>query len=337
MLKKVGISSLWALTLVMSGCGSSTGESQLEIQQMLDKRYFTGVISKVESSAQSKDDYLTLGSAYMGKAGFTLSDVIGAFATSDSTQQGDAFANYVTTVVGEDPSPTAFSDLEKANLYYTKVVSDYCTSKTKVLSSSEEDICLYIGLALTTKAATTINLLSDNIGTFGTGEVDTKLQASACALQYTIDATQVSSQCTVTSKSNVTFEESKKTYGRIDVYVNGESNEFLLTNNNRETLLTVGFCPNDDFSKREDEKQSNYYPCPVNETAGSEDVTTGSVLVTTLNDGLDVVKNVAPAEMQESVEEFKCDLIDGHYNGQSCSKNSTITKQIVIDYLNKNN
>jgi len=336
MLKKVGISSLWALTLVMSGCGSSAGESELEIQQMLDKRDFTGVISKLESSATSDDDHLALAAAYMGKAGFTLSDIVDAFANSDTSAQGDAFANYVTTVVGENQSTTAFSDLEKANLNYTKVVSDDCTTNTKVLSASEQDICLYIGLALTTKAATTINLLTDNLGSFGSNEDDTKLLASACAMQYAIDSTLVSGECTISPKSSVTFTGLEKTYDRIGVYVNGESNDFFLTDNH-ETLLTVGYCPNDDFTKRQDEAEVGYYPCPINETVGSKDVTTGGVLVTTINDGLDVVESVAPTDMKENVNEFKCDLIGGSYNGYSCSKSGAITEQVVIDYLNKNN
>ena len=338
MLKKVLVSSLSAFTLLMSGCGGdSAGESSLEVQKMLDKGDFTGVISKLESSANNDNDYLALGSAYMGKAGFTLSDIVGALASSDTLGQGDAFVNYIKTVIGNDPSPTAYTDLDNANIYYTKVVADACVSNQKVLTSTEKDICLYIGLALTTKAATTIDLLTENLASLGTGEVDTKLQASACAMQYVLDARKVDGQCSISTKSSVTFVESQNTYGRISVFVNGESNDFLLTNNNKSTLLTVGYCPNDDFSKRQNETKSGYFPCPINETKGSDDVTTGGVLVDTLNEGLGLVKTVAPSDMQSDVAEMKCDLLGGDYIGNICTEEGKITEQVVIDFLNKNN
>jgi len=336
MLKNVLVTSLAAFTLLMSGCGGdSAGESRLETQQMLDNGDFEGVIAKLESSATTDSDYLALGSAYMGKAGFSLSDIVSAFATSTSSE-GEAFANYTKTIIGDSPSPTSYSDLDKATVNYTKVIGDACTT-SKYLSVSEKDVCLYVGLALTTQAATTIDLLTSDLTSFGTGETDAKLMASACAMQYVVDPAKVDSGCTVIPKSDVTFLESQKTYGRIDILVNGEANDFLLTNNNTSTVLTVGYCPNDDFSLRSDEKKLNYYPCPMNTTINSEDVTTAGALVDTLNNGLDLVENVGPEEMQGDVDEFKCDLLGGYYNGSSCSQSGSITEQVVIDYLNKNN
>ena len=337
MLKNILVTSLATFTLLMSGCGGdSEGESILETQQLLDQGNFSGVIAKLDSSASSDDDYLALGAAYMGKAGFTLPDVVDALTSSTTLGEGEAFASYVKAVIGDEPSPSAFSDLEKANISYTKVVGSLCLAGTKKLSSSEQDVCLYVGLALTTQAATTISLLTDNLGTFGTGEIDPKLQASACAMQYVLDPSKVDGACAVSPKSNVTFSESQKTYGRIEVAVNGTLNDFLLTNNNTATILTVGYCSNNSFETRQDEKKFGYFPCPINEAVGENDVTTGGVLVETLNDGLDLVDTMAPSDMKDDVDEFKCEILGGYFNGYSCSVGGNITEQVVIDYLTKN-
>ena len=337
MMKKVLLSSLSAFVLLMSGCGGdSEGENYLALQKMLDKKDFVGVIDKLPKDSADADVNLMLGSAYMGKAGFTISNVISAFASSDSIGAGDAFSNYTKTIIGDNPSPNAFSDLSQASVYFTKVVNDACVSG-KILSTSEQNVCLYMGLTLTTKAAETINLLTDNLSKLSTGEVDPKLKASVCAMQYTTAASKVDAECTLSPKGDVTFTQSQKTYGVLEITVNGEANDFLLTKNSPSTTLTVGYCPNNDFTARTTQKVPGYYPCPLNEDRNSKDTTTASVLVDTLNDGLGIVKTVAPSDVQSNVDEFKCDLIDGSFNGSSCSKTGKITEQVVIDFLNRNN
>jgi len=121
MIKKILISSLFGLALMMSGCGDSEGESRLETQQMLDAGNYAGVIAKLEETASSQDDYIALGAAYMGKAGLSLTNIINSMVSS--TTNGDsAFASFVTGI-SSSSSVSALPDLNKAVEYYTNVVA----------------------------------------------------------------------------------------------------------------------------------------------------------------------------------------------------------------------
>ena len=340
MIKNILMTSLATFTLLMSGCGGdSEGESVLAVEQMLDKGDFSGVIATLDQkSTKSDDDYLALGAAYMGKAGFSLTDVVNALVVAGDVQNGDTFAAFTKAMTSQNNSLTSYEDLDKAGYYYSQVVPVNCVAKagSTKLSSSEQDVCLYIGLVLTSQASNTISLLSSDISKFGSNKgVDTKLKASACAMQYSVNKNSVDSECTVVPESSVTFTESRKTYERANIVVNGDSYDFLFRNG--AAALTVGYCPLDDFSKRQSEEAFGYLPCPISETANAEDVTAAGVLSDTLNEGLDLVQNLAPSEMQGDVDEFKCDVLGGNFDGKYCSKDGEITKEVVINYLNKNN
>ncbi|CAI6144025.1 MAG: hypothetical protein SPLUMA1_SPLUMAMAG1_01542 [uncultured Sulfurimonas sp.] len=85
MIQKGLVSALLRLVLVFSGCGSSDneGESRLATQQMLDDGDYTGVIEKLEPTATTDEEYLALASAYMGKAGYSLLEIISAITSDD--------------------------------------------------------------------------------------------------------------------------------------------------------------------------------------------------------------------------------------------------------------
>jgi len=342
MMKKILATSLFGLTLVMSGCGDTEGEDRLETQQLLDAGDYTAVIEKLESTAQSNDEYIALGSAYMGKAGLTLTNIVSAMVSESNTNES-AFASFVTGV-SSTSTTTAISDLNKAISFYTRVVNYACTARYRTLSNSEKDICLYIGLASTSSAAVAIDLIAGDISSFGNTDVeDYKLTASVCGMNYAFDGN--ASGCTVTEGSDVNFTTLNRVYTPLVIQVDADTDNTeyrYLMNDSNQTVLTSDYCTATDFSTRVATYISGtpeYYACPISETASSEELTTASVLVNVLNEGIDSISGAASEETQTDIDEFKCDILGGSFDGTDCnvSLDTNVTIQDIFDYLNTQN
>jgi len=351
MLKKILMSTLASSILLLSGCGGDDeGESRLETQQMLDEGDFVSVIEKLEPVASSDADYINLGSAYMGKAGLTITDIISAIADgADDENSSDGFSSFVTGI-SKNSSSSALLDLDKSVNYFKKVVGDACGEDTNK-SSATENVCLYVGLASTGSAAVTIDLIAGDIESFSDDNTtDEKLTASTCAMKYAFDKTVT--DCSVTEQPSVYFVDLNTTYIPLLVTVNSDTDvpkseyHYLMTDANR-TVLTNGYCTSTDFTTRTEEYNATatppYYACPINETPETTELTTAGILVDVLNDGMDSIVNSAGEDIQADIDEFKCDVLNGTFDGTNCYVNGTdasdvlITEQDIIDYLNSQN
>ncbi len=352
MVKKILITSLVAATLIFSGCGDDEGESRLETQQMLDDGNYKGVISRLEANANSNADYLALAAAYMGKAGYSLLDIVGSMITEEG-EDSDLISS-----LAENASFSSTLDLEKAEMYYKKVIGeDRCAEDD--LSSSEKDMCLFVGLSAVTKVASTINLLVGDIASFDDETVtDYKLAASACAMKFAFDnniSKTDSAECSIVVNSDVTFTSTEKTYTPLIVNVKKDATStnyhYLMTpvdplTSTRQTTLTSGYCSNESFTPRAEDYNSSLYACPINENKDANETTSIDVLVDALNGGVDSVANAIGVDkenddIKSSVDEFKCDVLNGTYNenDDSCSVDikQEIKEQAIIDYLNSQN
>ncbi len=343
MFNKLVIVSLLGLALVMSGCGSSDneGESRLETQQMLDNGDYAGVIAKLEATANTDSDYIALGAAYMGKAGLSLSDIVNSLTAASDSSSSSTFSAFVTSIASSSSS-TALTDLDTATSYYQQVVNN-CSDAN--LSNSQKDICLYIGLASTSSAAVTIDLIAGDISTFGDGSsTDEKLKASVCAMNYAFDGTN-NVDCNVTQSADVNFTVINKIYAPLTVTVNNDldnpkSEYYYLMNDANQTVLTKDYCTNTDFSTRVDAWSGGLYACPINETPSATELTTAGVLVDVLNNGIDSISGAATAEMQSDIDEFKCELLGGAYTYSSCvgaTLSDDVNETAIITYLNNQN
>ncbi|SFV62789.1 hypothetical protein MNB_SM-4-1812 [hydrothermal vent metagenome] len=341
MFKKMVITFLLGMTLIISGCGSSDGEgeSALETQQLLDNGEFTAVISKLEGSANSTSDYLSLAAAYMGKAGFSLSSIIGIVVSSAESGEDSTFASFIENSK-ETSNIGSLADLKIAVGYYEKVVSKNCTDVNATFSGAEEDLCLYIGLSKVSQTAVAIGYITDNVDVLNDKNAsDPKLTASLCAIQYSLDGnTSVSPLCTFSAEQNLTFVQSTKTYASIDVTVDGNVTfEYLISGqtNPRSTVLTSGFCTLDSFATRVGEiNDITYYVCPVDETNTTDETTSVSILVDALNDGVDSVGAVVSDDVQADIDQFKQEIIDTRTDGDT---SSTISIEDILKYLEDNN
>jgi len=338
MLKSMITTSLITLTLLMSGCGGNNeGESVLETQKMLDDGDFTGVITKLEGSATSDDDYINLASAYMGRSGLTLTNLVTSILNANESTSGDiGFANFIKAIDSTSTS-TALVDLRKASLSYKEVIGNGCDN-TSLLSTSQKDICLFIGLANTGSAAVAVSTISEDLNSFGVGSgSDNKLQASVCAMTYSRDGSYDNTLCTLTAPdAPVTFTQISKTYTAFDFSVGGENFKYL-KNDGNQTVMTQDYCLSTDFATRTETLQAGYYACPINEVAGEEDLTTSGVLVEVLNNGLNAVSSAVNDDMQTDIDTFKCEVLGGNFNGTSCDKSGDISESDIVTYLNQQN
>ncbi len=355
MIKSIMIATLVVTTLIFSGCGDSEGEARLETQQMLDSGNYSGVISKLDSrEVKSDEDNLLLGAAYMGKAGLSLSDIIEIVMDSGDSDNG-SFATFVDGVAGKR-SATALQDLQKSTQYYRDVIGEKCkeaNDSNLTLSDSQKDVCLFIGLTETMKAATTISYIADDVSALGNDSnvTDPKLQASACAMQYAFDgdATNINPvKCSVIVIGDYKFA-SGTIYEEIEVKELNTTKAFnyLLTGSStpKSTVITDGYCSLDSFVPRVEDKNStdydslSFHVCPVNEDSNATEITTEEVLVDALNNGTDSIGVAADEDMQEDIDEFKCEVLNGVYSNKSCSVslNQDVTNQDVVDYLNNKN
>ena len=340
MFKKIITISSIAMAFMFSACGgNSAGESRLETQSMLDDANYDGVISKLANSKNSSnEDNLALGAAYMGRAGLSLSDLI--VVVSDSGNSNDnAFGAFISSIDNATKdSKTPLLDLQKATDSYTNVVGDRCNDNN--ISDSDKDLCIFKGLSQVMATATTFSYIADDISSvFDNNGTDDKLTASTCAMQYAIDSNS-DTLCTINSLDNNLTFESGLSYREIEVTTNGNAFKYLLTD--RSTVITKGYCSLESFSTRTEDKNDAYYICPVNEDANATELTTSSILVDALNNGVDSISGASNDEdMKNSVDEFKCDVLNGIYdaNNNTCSVDTKqeIKEEAIIDYLNNQN
>jgi len=337
--------SLLTAILLLSGCGEdSEGVSQLETQQMLDEGDFAGVIAKLENGADSNSNNLALGAAYMGKAGLALPSLIEIIDKSGDSSD-NAFGTFIQDV-DTKKSATALNDLEKASGYYKKVIGDVCDeTHSTTLNSESKDICLFLGLSQTLKAATTITYIADDIASFGEegATEDPKLKASTCAMQYAAGGS-VDSKCSVVSQGNIAFANGR-TYEEIAMTTSDETFNYLVIN--QTTAVTNGFCPANDFSLRVVPEKNvpytapeGFHVCPLAETNATKELTTAEVLVQALNEGTDSIGVTSNKDIQDSVDEFKCEVLGGNYSNNQCTGADLadkVTDDQVIQYINDKN
>jgi len=337
--------TLLATALLFSACGNSTdAESALDTQQMLDNGEFSAVISKLEGSASTDSDYLALASAYMGKAGFSLSSIVGNVIASGDSNESSTFSSYITQSKAKS-NGKSLDDLDTAVGYYQKVVQNKCTDKNVTLNSAGKDVCLYVGLSKVSQTAVAVGYITEDINVLSDSSTgsDDKLTASTCAIEYAQDPTTVDAQCSVVVDGNVTFTQSNKTYEEITITVNGNEFQNLITNATpRSTAIANGICSKDNFATRIADKNATgydntltYHACPLAETNATNDSTTEDILVTALNDGTDSIGVAVSEDVKNNIDTFKNDVLKANSRGNDTNK--TITIDDITAYLSQQN
>ena len=342
---RLGIASALMLTLFGCGSGDDAASCRFDMQQALDKGNYSVVIAELSNpgsscyAAYSGNDWqLDLGAAYMGQAGLAISDIIALVGAED--EGGNSSFDQFIDGVSSKQTTSALDDLANANNAFTSALNGTsCLSLN--LSNSEKDICLYQGLVSTLKATTSMSFLTDNLGILlddSNPDQDLekeKMQASMCALQKINQGTDCSAApgaVTVGTDVDFTYNDSStRTFRDIQVIINGNEYHRLGTGSAvtpGTTVLTKDYCQND-FSNLSAtwNVSTSPYACPLNQDPAQADQNVSTLLVETLNSGLDSLQGAlgGDPDLAQDIQDYKTE-IDVDSNG--------ITIDEIQNYLN---
>ncbi len=347
-IKTFALSAILAISFTGCGGGDDTASCRFEIQQNLDKGNFSAVISELSSatsacrSAYNGNEWqVDLGAAYMGEAGLGISDIVSLIGAEDAP--GSTTSSFETFIDGitAQQSGTALDSLDNAKVAYLAALNGVnCNSLS--LSSSEKDICLYTGLADTMLATTTLTYLLDDVSALfddtdltAQANAEEEMKASMCALEFLNQTTTCADASTVSAIDvDFTYSDlSTKTFSDVTVVINGNTYHRLGTASAVSpgtTIVTNGYC-NNDFTSPSTmwDSVTSPYACPLNQDPNEADRNITTLLVDTLNSGLDSIEGVVSGDpaLQQDIIDYRNE-IDSFGNSDG-----TITIDEIQDYL----
>jgi len=360
MYRKYVITSLVALSLLLSGCGDESDTTcRIDVQNALDDGEFDKAIALMEGSCaaayEESDLNLNLATAYMGKSGFGVSDVV-AMIIDANDNSSDALTSF-TVAVDENKEPNSLPMLDRSNSYYLASIAEGNLTTAEDLCSVEAldatddsrriNVCLYIGFNETIKAVNTITYLTDDLTTL-VDSINSDSNATPLDMQASLDALAWSLGQSIPNGSDI---------NATDVNISGVSYAHLAVSNPSDsgllfyrlaksstpgainsTVITDGYCDingnKENCLNMEDNETgaiinpiSGCYACPVafDSTDGGS---ISALLVDALNNGVDTVVAVTDdPDITETINDFKADL------GVAADADITITD--ILDYLNQ--
>ena len=355
----LSISAIVALFL-LSGCGEEKTSCRFDVQQDIDQGDFDAAISKLESSCKDafneNDRLYNLAAAYMGKAGYGVSEVIKVMDEADNNDSSDTFTTFAKSI-SKNKKSDSLDLLGKAKGYFLrsldpsssdtdKLFNKYCSLASIDMDDPRiSNACFYIGFDDIIRTSVTLTYLTKDldqaleaIDSKNSDNVPLDMQASIDALAWATGA-QMPNNSTITD-STVFINGIE--YKHLIVDLNGSGILFYrLADKNApsstsSTLVTDGYCDsngsttacsgieNEDGSINDTTKTC--YACPI-VTDGNNSSTYADLLVETLNDGSDSILSISNDEdIEQSVQDFKKEITG--------SENGTVTIEDVIDYLN---
>lgn len=334
MIKKILFFVLLLSSFLCTGCNTTQKET-LDYNALLEKENFSEVIAQLEDKASKDDEYLALGSAYMGLSGLKISDVINKICKSSETQEDSSLMAFTQSAKYDKAKcDVPLSYLNKATTYFLQVIGEKCSTDPENLSSFERNVCVYKGLSQTMEAVTTLNYIQE----------DNKLKASSCAIEYALKGK--SSECSIYVKGDIAFLKNKKTYESIFIYADGSEYEYLIEKSQygaKKVIITDGYCKIDDCDHRTQDKSvassSLYHVCPININEAIKNVqevihpNVNQFIVNSFNKGTQAI-------LIGSDDELLTKTIDGFreevYNArEDKNKHNVIDEEDMLLYLKK--
>ncbi len=336
--------------LGLAGCNDADQNGELcayYVQKDMNARDFDSAISRLETQS-CQDSYpnnthlIDLGTAYMGRAGTSMPDIMAALMDSGESENDDSFQSFTSSLT-DSQSGSALTDLKMANDTLVSFTDNATSSENTV--TGVKLISSLVSLAQTTSALN--NLLGGNLDSWINSDGnDLSLERSTCAIELInpsvapdtcIDPLVIDSGNTAAS-GTISFTDA--TYGKVVVTdTNGVAQTFLANTTLNLMVMTDGYCDANyqNFYAANEVAPSGLYPCPVNK--GGEELYMEEYLLETLKAGVnnitDVINSIdsldaeEKADVIESVEEFEAEIA---VNGGSID---TLTIDELLDYLNK--
>jgi len=334
MIKNIIATSLVAATLVFSGCGSDEGEAALSVQQKLDQRDFVGAISMLQGNTDTDGEKLQLGSAYMGAAGLSTTDLIRIMSdsTSDTTTSGTPAPQRAAAATGNSDSFARFAEVLQKLADNNPKMLEYLNKATEIFAlvsgrADSASLGFAIGLANTAKATTVLTYLGD-IETLVNGGATGDLRASSCAITYMYAATVDAAKCTVVHNAAdntllVTLVSDGSSYLRL---VSGVPGQFVDgATDNGEMYIHKNYT--DSVTGEETENSNNGLNQPIVVLVDGERITVKDTLVSALNEGFDTIVEFAPDDTKDDILEYKREI--------DLDNNSVIDSSEIAQYLAK--
>ncbi|WP_428738031.1 hypothetical protein [Sulfurimonas sp.] len=354
MKRKAFYGTLFAVVLILSGCGSDDTTCRIDVQNAMDKGDFDTAVSKLEgecaSTFSSSDKNYNLALAYMGKAGYSVTDVLVSLLDANN-DSGDAFVSFASSISAtkqENSAAYLQTSQEHFLLSVTTDINDTLVQLCATANSSDNlrlrDACYYYGFNQAVTTVDTLSYLTSDLGTAldsinnDSNATPDDLQASLDALAWAVGDASI----TNVSDSNITINGNA--FKHLDVNVSGKSFYRLATDNapdlSASTVLTDGYC-DENGSKTNCEGielsdgdinttnplATGCYACPVGVDTNSS-INVASVLIDALNNGTDTIASLTDdADTQASIDDLKLE-IDTNSDGN-------ITSEELINYLNK--
>ena len=360
-MKKIIYTGMTALALLFTGCGGDSDEAscRFAVQQNLDTGNFAAVIAELSdpssaclSTYAASDWQIDLGASYMGLAGLGITDIVGLITAEDNGTT-DAFTSLIDGV-SEKQSDTALDNLGKAAAAYTAGLEGLdCTDPN--ITPSQQDICLFIGLAETMRATTTISFLVDDVSllfddsnTTAQDAAQEEMTAAMCALQFINQDTNCSDANVTATDVIFTYADAnstQKTFSDITVTMLATGKVYhelgtALAVDPGTTIVTDGYCENNFSSPSDIWSLSSPYACPLNEDPTVVDESVVELLVETLNSGLDAIIGALPCDdplgidcLEADVEEYLIELNTDPDTGL-VDINTSISVEEIQTYLN---
>jgi len=325
-----------ASLLLVAACDDQSEEAsscRYYIQQDLDNQDYDSALARLtDETCQDTypdNEYLVdQASAYLGKAGFTFTDILGA-ALEGSENEGedsDALTSF-TSAIGDLTSDESIANLELAQAKYEAYLGQSCNDLGSNKTTSEDGICLVQGVLSLSQTAIALDFLAGSNGELT--EDNEALDLSACALSYSVtgDDSNCPSGTSVITTTSVTFSYSgdlpDQSYIQLEV-VGGGNTDYFLQTDTVETIesivFTDGYCTND-FSLSVDtfddipSDGNLYYACP---SESGTDQSVNDFVVTALNDAIKNIESLVDTfgaseeeanDIQEAIDDFKADII----------------------------
>jgi len=366
MYKKVISISLVAMAAMFTGCGNDDAVCRIDVQKAIDKGQYDSAISDLNgrcaNAFTSSDLNMNLAAAYMGKSGYSVSDIVDMLVSSDDSN-GDAFTAFLSSVDSKK-NANSLPLLNKASQYFINAIAIDGKRDAATLCSPERlsednprvtNACLYIGFNQTLTTANTITYLTGDVDKVidsinsDSNTTPYDMRASLDALAYVIDTAYTPrTDTTISGPSAVSIAGASFADVNVTYTDNGVSKVFyrLAKNTTRDanntTLITDGYCDangnrtvcegieNDDGSiDTQNLAAANCHACPV-----VVDINTGSglsvaqLLVDSFNGGSDTIAAVSgDPDITSSIEDYKEEITG--------SRDGNVTIQNIIDYLQK--
>ena len=334
MIKKVLLASFLGAMIMFSGCSDTDGEDRLAVQQMLDAKDYDGVISALESDSEANattvSENMQLASAYMGASGLSYSNLVGMIAASTTAAPSlrstrgvgdDPFADFANKLQDNaQDNPNVLALLDKAIAIYAKIRA--------VVPDNNDTVELYLGMAQIAKATTTFTYLGDVVALVENG-IDNELLASSCAIVHIYahagqsSVTDPTNDCaySVIMADNNTSDPYKTV--KVTLTNNGSGDYLrLITANEEDVVVSDGYIDAITGEDTNESNNGNNIPKPVQD----ETLTIKAALLTTLNEGFDVILDLAPDDVKGDITDFKNEI--------DVDRDGEISAQEMADYIN---